>query len=175
MPHLESATDLVILSSHSYGSSEVRTSILMEEFANKRRVYFVAEPITGATLTSTYLKSIDNEVTIIQPYLPSDISIFESKKFHLQIIRDFVADENIANYTIWTDTPQAMPFIRKLSPEIIIYDCQKDYSSTHRELEKELFLYADVVLTSALKSEPSQFDITIANTLRHPEQSSSHA
>lgn len=157
MPHFESATDLVIISSHHYGSDEVRTSKLMNEFALKRRVFFIESPIIGVSEHPTYfLKKHENEVTVIQPYLPGETSIFDRKVMELSLIKELISDEHISHYTIWTDTPQSMALIRKLSPEIIIYDCQKDYSATHADTEKELFLYADVVLTSGLASEVAQ-------------------
>ena len=40
-----------------------------------------------------------------------------------------------------------MPFIRFLNAEIIVYDCSLA-KARQPELEKELFEYADVVLTS---------------------------
>ena len=160
MTNLDNGTDLIVFSSHKYDSNEVRTPTLMSQFAARKRVYFIETPIIGVSSTSTYfLRKNENEVTIIQPYLPSELSLFERQEASLNLVKELIADEHMSHYTIWTDTPKAMPFIRHLSAEIIVYDCLRDYSKTHQELEHELFQYADVVLTSGLSEQrfaPSQ-------------------
>jgi UDP-galactopyranose mutase len=151
MTNLENGTDLIVFSSHKFDSNEVRTPTLMGQFANRKRVYFIESPIMGVSSTPTYfLKKNDHEVTIIQPYLPSEISVFEQHEASLNLVKELIADEQLSHYTLWTDTPKAMPFIRHLNPEIIVYDCLRDYSKSNPELEHELFQYADVVLTSGL-------------------------
>ena len=160
MTNLDNGTDLIVFSSHKFDSNEVRTPTLMAQFAARKRVYFIETPIIGVSNNSTYfLRKNDHEVTIIQPYLPSEISVFERQEAALNLVKELIADEHLSHYTIWTDTPKSMPFIRHLNPEIIIYDCLKDYSKTNAELEHELFQYADVVLTSGLAEQrfsPSQ-------------------
>lgn len=144
-------TGLIVFSSDKFGSENLRTSSLMTEFALKKRVYFIEAPIMNVSKEATYfIKKNDHEVCIIQPYLPADTSIFEQKKAVLDLLKEFLVEENISHYTMWTDTPKAMHFIRHLNPGIIIYDCLKDFSKTNPELEKELFEYADVVLTSGM-------------------------
>lgn len=151
MNNVETGTDLIVISSNAYGSDEVRTSSVMDKFAENKRVFFFEAPIIGVTENSTYFfKAEDNGIRIIQPYLPKEISVFEQKDILLNLLKELIIDENISHYTIWTDTPKAMPYVRSLSAEIIIYDCLKDYSESHMELEKELFQYADVVLTSGM-------------------------
>jgi hypothetical protein len=151
MLNLECRSDLIVFSFDQFGSQNSRTSKQMEKFALNRRVYFIESPIIGVSKTPTYfLKKSQKEVIVIQPYLPEELSIFEQKVAMLDIIKELITDENISHYTLWTDTPKAMPFIRNLSAEIIVYDCLRNYSITHPELEQELFQYADVVLTSAL-------------------------
>ena len=155
MTNLESGTDLIVFSSDNFDSNELRTPTLMTQFANRKRVYFIEDPIIGVSTIPTYfLKKNDHEVTIIQPYLPSETSIFDQHETSLNLVKELIADEHVSHYTIWTDTPKAMPYIRHLSPEIIVYDCLKDYSETNPELEHELFQYADVVLTSGLSDHP---------------------
>lgn len=151
MHNVETGTDLIVISSNAYGSDEVRTSQVMGTFAENKRVYFFEAPIIGVTDSNTYfIKKEENGLTIVQPYLAGNTSVFEQKAELLNLLKELIVDENISHYTIWTDTPKAMPFIRSLSAEIIIYDCLKDYSASHVELEKELFQYADVVLTSGM-------------------------
>lgn len=154
MKNLENGTDLIVFSSENFGSTEVRTSLLMANFALRKRVFFIQSPIIGVVKEATYhLKQNEQQVTIIQPYLPGETSVFEQKEAMLNLLKELIRDENILHYTIWTDTPKSMPFIRNLNSEIIVYDCIKNYSLTRPELEQELFQYADVVLTSAMTSE----------------------
>jgi UDP-galactopyranose mutase len=151
MHNVETGADLIVISSNAYASDELRTSHVMKSFAESKRVFFFEAPIIGVTENSTYfLKKEDNGITIIKPYLPRDFSVFDKKHLLLNLLKEMILDENITHYTIWTDTPKAMPLIRSLSAEIIIYDCLNDYSASHLELEKELFQYADVVLTSGM-------------------------
>ena len=156
MTNLENGTDLIVFSSNNFGSDEVRTSTLMASFALRKRVYFIESPIIRVAKKATYfLKKNEHEVTVIQPYLPGETSLFEQKQAMQDILKELIRDENIIHYTIWTDTPKSMPYIRNLNSEIIVYDCIKNYSISRPELEQELFQYADVVLTSGLTS---QFD-----------------
>lgn len=161
MMNFTSGTDLIVFSSDKFGSDELRTSVLMKEFAQKKRVYFIEAPIMNVAREATYfIKKEDHEVYIIQPYLPAETSVFEQKSAMLELLKELVTEENISHYTMWTDTPKAMHFIRHLNAEIIIYDCQKDYAGTHPELEKELFEYADVVLTSGMAIPKQRQSVT---------------
>lgn len=151
MINFTNGTDLIVFSSDKFGSESVRTSALMLEFALKKRVYFIEAPIMNVSKEPTYfIKKSDHEVCIIQPYLPAETSVFEQKKAILELLKEFLVEENISHYSMWTDSPKCMHFIRHMNPEIIIYDCLNNYSETHPELEKELFDYADVVLTSGM-------------------------
>ncbi len=149
MIDLINSSDLIVFSCENFASTNLRTPVLMKEFALKKRVYFIESPIIGVTQEATYfLKKGEHEVCIIQPYLPSETSIFDQKKATLELLKELIQDENINHYTLWTDTPKSMHFIRHLNPVTIIYDNQRDFSVTHSELEKELLEYADIVLTS---------------------------
>ncbi len=153
MTTFENDSDLIVFSSHSFGSKDVRTSLLMSEFALHKRVFFFEEPVVGMVKIPTYFINQDiNQVYVIRPYLPDGISIYDQKEALLELMKEFITDEDIAHYTIWTDTPKRMSLIRKLNSEVIIYDCLKDYSSSNPELEQEVFQYADLVLTSGLST-----------------------
>jgi UDP-galactopyranose mutase len=154
MTNLENGTDLIVFSSHQFDSDEVRTPHIMGQFAYRKRVYYIEAPIKGVSTSATYfLKKNDHEVTIIQPYLPSETSVFEQHEASLNLVKQLIHEEQISHYTIWTDTPKAMAYIRHLNAEFIVYDCLRDYSKSNPELEHELFQYADVVLTSGLSNQ----------------------
>ena len=151
MVNLENGSDLIVFSSNQYGSDEVRTSQIMNRFLGRKRVYFFESPIIGVSKTPTYfIKKNDDEMIVVQPYLPGELSVFEQKEALLELLKELMMDENIYHYSIWTDTPRAMAYIRKLNADVIVYDCLQNFSETNPELEHELFQYADVVLTSGL-------------------------
>lgn len=151
MVNLENGSDLIVFSSNQYGSEEVRTSRVMDRFLGRKRVYFFESPIIGVSKTPTYfIKKNEKEMIVIQPYLPAELSVFEQKDALFELLKELIMDENISHYSIWTDTPKAMVYIRKLNADVIVYDCLQNFSKTNPELEHELFQYADVVLTSGL-------------------------
>jgi len=168
MIDLINSSDLVVFSINGFDSKDLRTIKLLKEVAAKKRVYFIDTPVIGMSQESTYfLKKGEHEVSIIQPYLPAETSLFDQKKATLELLKELINDENINDYTIWTDSPKAMYFIRHLSPVVIIYDCQQDFSVKYAELEKELLEYADIVL----KSESVKFNHTYSfkNSVRNTD------
>lgn len=154
MKNLENKSDLIVFSSNHFGSSEVRTSKLMSRFALRKRVYFIEAPIVGVTMESSYiLKTSFHQVTIIQPYLPENTSVFEQKLALLNLVKNLINVESISHYMLWTDTPKGMAYIRKLNADSVIYDCLKTYSDICPELQEEMLQYADVVLTSGFLNQ----------------------
>lgn len=152
MMNLGNGTDLIAFSSESFGHEALRTTKLLRDAAFERRVYFFEAPVLSTSGTTTYYIEEDaSGVKIIRPYLNIESSIFERKKALLEILKDVIYDEHISHYSMWTDTPVAMPFIRNLTPEVIVYDCLSDFSKSHSELERELLQYADSVQTEGMK------------------------
>lgn len=143
-------TDLIVFSHERWNSSFSRTSQIMSHFSKYRRVYFFEEPILGVSQNPIYLlRETRDDVVVVEPYLSSDMSIFEQKNALLEVIKKFINDETITEFSVWSDTPKAMPLIRSMRPKVVIYDCIADYSQTLNELETEMFNAADVVLTSS--------------------------
>lgn len=83
-----------------------------------------------------------NELTI---GLPREISVFEEKELMLNKVRNFISSAGLYDYSIWTDTPKAMKFIRHLNPESITYCQSMDDEENFPELTKELTEYADEI------------------------------
>jgi hypothetical protein len=166
--NIECTTDLVVFSLTPYHSENCRTSKVVRDLSSKRRVYFIESPISGVSTFPTYfLQKNDEGVTVVKPYLPGDTSVFEQKAMLLQIINSLIEDENISHYSVWSDTPKAVPFIRELKAEFVVYDCLHDYSQTHHELEREMLNRSDVVLTSGLSEkipEPMSHYFALGNT-----------
>jgi glycosyltransferase involved in cell wall biosynthesis len=142
-------SDLIVFSLNHWNSSFERTEQIMSRYACYRRVYFIEIPIIGISAEPKYLiRETRDDVRVVEPYLPENFSVFEQKAALVEIIRDLIRDEKIVEYSVWTDTPKAMPLIRNLEPKALMYDCLDDYSLTNPQLEKEIFKVADVVFAS---------------------------
>lgn len=139
--------DLIVFSDVHFETSSYGQ--VLGQLSHERKIYFFQTPIYGVASCSTYMiQKNETAVTVIQPYVPHDLSWFEQKNAFNKIIHQVIEDENILEYTIWTNTPKAMPHIRTLTPDLLIYDCSFEHEMIYPELEKELRRKADLVLTS---------------------------
>lgn len=164
MLNLIHGTDLIVISSKPFGSEELRTSKLMTEMALGKRVYFFAQPIVGMTKKANlYFTKEPNKVTVVQPYLPEDVSVFERQDALVKLMKEFIREQHIAHLTIWTDTPQGMPYIRRLNPDVAIYDKGHDVMRPSF-LEQELLGRADLVLNADKTEENLRVDIRDLNS-----------
>ena len=142
-------SDLIAFSLNRWNSSFERTEQIMSRYARYRRVYFFEVPVIGISKEPQYLiRETRDDVKVVEPYLPDHLSVFEQKAALVELIKDLIRDEDIKEYSVWSDTPKAMPLIRSLKPVALMYDCLLDYSVTNPELEKEIFDRADVVFAS---------------------------
>lgn len=149
MKHIAQNTDMIVFSQERWGSSFTRTSQIMSRFARHRRVFFFEAPIVGVSKNPLYLlRETRDDVMVVEPYLPEEMSVFDQKIALVEIVNKLIDDEKIKNFSIWTDTPKAVPLFRHLQTKAIIYDCLQDYSVTNPELETEIFNLADLVMTS---------------------------
>ncbi len=154
MLNLILGTDLIVFSSDEFGSEDLRTSKLMSHLAHSHRVFFFHKPLVGMTKKSTFYYSKESHaVTVVQPYLPSDMSVFDQKQGLLNLIKDFIRAEKIQHLTIWTDSPEATPLIRHLNAEVVIYDKALRAQTSSNHLEQELLQKADLILNSKTNDE----------------------
>lgn len=154
MLNLIHGTDLIVFSSEEFGSEDLRTSKLMNHFSHNHRVFFFHKPITGMTKKPTFYYSKESHlVTVVQPYIPAELSVFDQKVALVNLIKDFIRDEKIQHLTIWTDTPEVTPLIRKLHTDAVIYDKAMQALMSSNHLEQELLQKADVILNSKISDE----------------------
>lgn len=152
--NIDFKTDLIVFSLDTFNAHKLRTSKVVSNLAHKRRVFYIETPVIGVSAYPTYfLQKNHDDIMVVKPYLPANLSVFEQKTMLQGIIRELMEDEHITSYSIWSDTPRAMPFIRDLAPELLIYDCLVDHSQTHPVLEREMFKKAHVVITSGLSEK----------------------
>ena len=142
-------TDLIVISSHHHDSNQVRTSELMAKMALNKRVYFFAAPKIGVTPKPMfyYLKEYQ-KVTIVQPFLPEDC--FSSM---VRLMKEFIKQERISRLTLWTDTPEALPLIEGLNPEVAVFDKTEFALNSSEELNDRLLQRADLVFDDETTDE----------------------
>ena len=108
-----------------------------------------------------YYNKESHRVTEVQPYLPADISVFDRNEAMTKLIKDFIRDEQINHLTIWTDTAQGMPLIRKLNPEVAVYDKVDPEIRMSNKLEQELLQRADIVLNTGMRMDELEFEMEV--------------
>lgn len=139
--------NLIVFSMEQFQNANVQFTAMINRLARKRQIIYFQTPIFGVATDPSYLIQKDEEhLMIVQPYVPEDISIFDQKDVINEIIHDVLLEEHIEHYSIWTDTAKAMPFIRELNPEVLVYDGRLAYLISNPELENELSIRADLVL-----------------------------
>ena len=140
-------TDVIVISSHQYGSREVRTSALMDQMALGRKVYFINKPIIGMTKTNKFFYTKEaNKVTVVQPYLAEEDGQEASLIKHL---RTLLQDERLKHVSFWTDTAQGEVMVNQLDPKVTVYD------------GSEQFLGCDIVLGQSLPTEQVMKEIEV--------------
>lgn len=125
----------------------------MSRYAKHRRVYFVEEPIIGEVKIPemNVIKSTES-VNIVVPHLPENLK-HDQNTIIENLLKNFVSQHSIRNYSTWYYTPMALNFSRHLKPSCCIYDCMDELSNfkgAPRELmirEEELLKKADLVFT----------------------------
>lgn len=148
-------TDIIVISSEHFGSKNVRTSELMTQMALGRRVYFFSRPIIGMTRKPTFFyKKEFHKLTVVQPYLPSDLADENYHETLISLMKEFMHDEHISHLTLWTDTPDAAPFIKALNPNVSVYDKAGEYRN----------LKTDILIDSSTSSYELHLAIEELNT-----------
>ena len=153
-------TDVIVISSEPFGSDKVRTSHLMTLLAQGKRIYFFGKPIIGMSRKTTfYYNKEAHRITFVQPFLPLDVSVFDRGDAMVRLMKDFMKDEGMKEVTLWTDSEEAMPIVRKLNPEVVIYDKASPEMRFGNKLEQELLGRADIVLSGVKNTEEIELEI----------------
>lgn len=139
--------DLVVFSEEHFETGQFGT--VLGRLSHQRNIYFFQSPIYGDAFCASYIMQKTNTaVTVIQTYIPDHLSLFEQRDAFNKIIHAVMDEQNVMDYTIWTNTAQAMPHIRTLTPDLLIYDCGSEHEMSDSELEKEIRSKADLVLAT---------------------------
>ena len=148
------APDLVCLSHLRWNFVYQRPQHLLSRCAKNRRVFFVEEPVFGASGDWRLDVSIhETGVWVIVPHLSEGISEETAQTAQQAMLDDFFQAAEISQYILWYYTPMAVSFTNHLKPLAVVYDCMDELSAfhgAHRDLkanETQLLKRASVVFT----------------------------
>lgn len=147
--------DIVCLSRLRWDFARQRPQHLMCRAARERRVFFVEEPVFGATISGLDIRRRDCGVVVVTPHLregPEDAEAPVTEQALL--IDELFLEYRVRDYILWYYEPTSMAFTWRLDPLIVVYDCMdeptafRSAGSSASRHEAELFLLADAVFTS---------------------------
>jgi glycosyltransferase involved in cell wall biosynthesis len=145
--------DLICFSHLRWNFVYQRPQHLLSRFAHYMRVFYIEEPVGGASKDHYKIEQPSVNIWVITPHL-QDVNEVENKHQILEKILVYVITHfDIQNYVAWYYTPMAFPFTRNLNPALTVFDCMDELSAFAfaptelKELESELLQRSDVVFT----------------------------
>jgi glycosyltransferase involved in cell wall biosynthesis len=129
-----------------------RPQHLMSRCSKLCRVFYIEEPIFSNE-SDRYQLNVQDNVGIVTPILNDEANEKNTAVRINDLLKDLFQYQSINKYLFWYYTPMALSFTESFDPELIIYDCMDELSAFRfvpaelKELEKEMFRRADLVLT----------------------------
>ncbi len=145
--------DLLVLSHLRWDFVYQRPQHLLSRCAQRRRVFFVEEPVPGDGAPDLDITPRGENLWVVVPRVPRDLGVDESEAVQRQLIDRLLGEQAIRSYSAWYYSPMALGFTRHLHPRATLYDCMDELSAFHgapprlREREQELLRRADLVFT----------------------------
>jgi hypothetical protein len=145
MKGLEKVSDLIILGSADYSTISVQSELIFSRIAQENTVFYFQPPQPIAGDLAAYSIEINTHgISVIRPYLPQEVSVYERMEMHKAIIHQLMANENIYSYSVWLDSPKNVPLIRYMCPTSVIHQWNSELNGRYPELEEELQQYTDI-------------------------------
>lgn len=137
-----------------------RPQHVLSRIAARWPVVFVEEPVPGESRLE--ISHPSPGVTVLRPHTPVAGSGFDGEQIDAVAtqLKSYLDQNGITRYGVWFYTPMALPLLRGLNPEAIVYDCMDELSMFHHApaallpREDMLLRIADVVFTGG----PSLYD-----------------
>ena len=159
VPFLGGAVDdppeIVCLSLLQWDFAGQRAQRLMSRSARERRIFFVEEPVFGATVPGLDIRRSDCGVFVVTPHLSEGSDDAEAPATEQALLLDeLFLEYEVCDYILWYYTPTALAFTWRLDPLLVVYDCMDEPSASDsappaaKWREAELLKLADVVFTS---------------------------
>jgi UDP-galactopyranose mutase len=130
----------------------------MRRWAHERRVFWVEEPLYGATAPTLEVRPSEVEdLKVIVPRLPDDLQGAAADHVVASALAALAGDAEIESHIRWYYTPRLLPYAQQLPrPIVVVYDCMDELSAFAGALpslghfENCLFHAADVVFTGGM-------------------------
>jgi len=146
--------DIICLSRLRWDFAGQRSRRLMSRSARERRVFFVEEPVFGATVSGLDIRRRDCSVFVVTPHLREESDDAEAPAVEQALLLDeLFLEYEVCDYILWYYTPTAVAFTWRLDPLLVVYDCMDEPSAFKsaptgaKRREAELLKLADVVFT----------------------------
>lgn len=111
------------------------------------RTFILQKPILHDSSIRTYSLLGTDEITIVNFYLPRETSVFERLDMHRELIKELIGEEDLTDYTVWTNRCKSISLIRHLNASSIVYDRENDLHDVHPSHLREMDLYVDAPAT----------------------------
>ncbi len=145
-------SDIVCLSHLRWGFVFQRPNHLMSRASRERRVFFVEEPVYGASKAELSIREVGTNLFVVVPNLPNDVAA-RAYEQQARLLYDLALARSIVDPVVWFYTPMALEFARGIRASVTVYDCMDELSAFQGAppglgvLEAELFERADIVFT----------------------------
>lgn len=145
--------DLICFSHLRWDFVYQRPQHLLSRFAREHRVFVIEEPIFDETQVSLEVTKRDENLYIVVPRLPQNMSDWSIRDLQRSLLGDLMVDYGIEQYVSWYYTPMMLAWSDHLRPLATVYDCMDELSGFKnapaelRKRESELFARADLVFT----------------------------
>src|SRR5947209_3755664 len=132
-----------------------RPQHLMTRLARHRPVYFIEEPVLHAGPEYTRVTTPHPNVHVCTPHTPIQAQGFHDDQMPMlrKLVGQLVAERHLHEALAWLYTPMALPLLKVLEPEAVVYDCMDELSmfcNAPAKLllrERTLLKTADLVFT----------------------------
>jgi len=145
--------DVLCLSHLRWGFVYQRPNHLMSRWARERRVFFVEEPVWGASEPRMEVTIVEPNLHVCVPHLVDGTPGDQIEGLQARLLDELVSRERIKDPLLWFYTPMAMGFGDHIRSSITVYDCMDELShfagapAALKDREARLFERADLVFT----------------------------
>jgi len=151
---LDQRGDLLVFSHLRWDFVFQRPQHLLSRLATWWRIWFVEEPVPGASPEWT-LRDVAPGITVCRPTTTADAPGFGGAQTAslLPLVRRLIEEQGIQRPVVWLETPLATPLLQGLEASLVVYDCMDELSAflhAPPELlarERELLARAHLVFT----------------------------
>jgi glycosyltransferase involved in cell wall biosynthesis len=151
-----SEADLLCFSHLRWNFVFQRPNHLMVRCAQKRRVFFVEEPVFESSEPRLNVTTVANNVTRLVPHLPAGLAPDVVEQMLAQQLVALCKRLHIGHALHWYYSPMFWPVGQKLPRELVVYDCMDELSGflgappALLAREQELLRHTDLMFTGGM-------------------------